>query len=96
MVPSGSWEFEPFKVTVTPALTVCVGPASATGGRFVGIPGFTVTIQLEVPVNPLASVTVSVNVKAVLAATLGAVKVAFAELPLSRVTSGVPAVWLHA
>ena len=66
----------------------------AVGGWFGGC---TVTITSSWPLAPWSSVTVRRKVKAVVVATVGAVKLAVAVLALVRLTTGLAGVtWVQA
>ena len=86
--PSASVLPEPSRVTVAPVATLCVVPASATGGWFTGGGAVTVTVVVSEAVA-LPSLTVSWNVN--VEDVDGAVNVGLAADALERVTEG-PAV----
>ena len=79
------------RVTVWSSTTVWSAPALAVGA----VLSPTVTVTVSVLAKPPGSVTVTLKVRAVSAATAGAVKVGFAAVALDRVTAG-PAVRVQA
>src|SRR5262249_25134631 len=98
IVPSGSREAEPFRVTREPAMTVWSGPASAIGGTFP--PGGEETLMITragvedrrstgSSIPSLSSVTVNSNAKvAPDGPTLGAVKVGCSTAGFDKITAG--------
>ena len=93
MLPSLSWELEPFNLTKAPCATIWSDPALATGGELAPVVWVTVTVTSSEAEAPRSSVTVRRKVN--VAALDGAVKLATEELPLLRVTEGVPPTWVH-
>src|SRR4051812_41835896 len=90
--PFASLDAEPSRVTSATVVTVCAGPAFATGATFAGVAD-TVIVTVEAVLTRVASRTTRLNVS--VAAVAGDVKVGLDAVVLDSVTVG-PAVCVQA